>query len=230
MSRALMLRAAAGERPDTLRISRPARAVAFGKRDTVSPGYTGAVAAARAVGLEGVERLGGGRAAVFTEHTVSLAHAVGDPDPRSGVMRRFESTARLVARALSHLGVDARVGQVEGEYCPGEHSVNARGERKLAGVGQRLVSGAAHVGAVVVVSGTEEVNAILGPVYAALGLDWRPDATGAVADEASGVTWDVVAEALRGAYAERYELEPVELDEGTLALARRLAPEHHSPG
>ena len=33
ISRALMTRVAAGELPDTLRISRPAASVAFGKRD-----------------------------------------------------------------------------------------------------------------------------------------------------------------------------------------------------
>ena len=32
-------------------------------------------------------------------------------------------------------------GEVAGEYCPGQHSVNARGERKLMGVGQRLIRG-----------------------------------------------------------------------------------------
>ena len=64
------------------------------------------------------------------------------------------------------------------------------------------------------------------PVYRALGLDWDPATAGAVADEVPGTTVDDVLEALRGAYAERYR--PVEggLDEETLALARRLAPQH----
>lgn len=229
VSRALMLRVAAGERPEALRISLPGAIVAFGKRDVVSPGYAGAVRAARAGGFEAIERLAGGRAAVFTDQTVSFAHAIADPDPRARVFERFDSTAALIARALARLGVDARVGEVEGEYCPGEHSVNARGERKLMGVGQRLVSGGAHVGGVVVVEGAGRINSVLVPVYGALGIDWRPEATGAVADEAPGVTWEGVAEAIRAEYAERCELEPADLDEETLALARRLAPEHLSP-
>jgi len=51
VSRALMLRVAAGELPATLRISRPAAIVAFGKRDAVSPGYRDAVRAARSGGF-----------------------------------------------------------------------------------------------------------------------------------------------------------------------------------
>jgi octanoyl-[GcvH]:protein N-octanoyltransferase len=229
VSRALMLRAAAGEAPESLRIALPGSIVAFGRRDVVSPGYADAVRAARDGGFEAIERLAGGRAAVFTDQTISLAHAVPDPDPRPRVFERFEATAGLIAEALEALGVDARVGEVAGEYCPGQHSVNAAGRRKLMGVGQRLVSGGAHLGAVVVVEGAGRINAVLGPVYDALGLDWRPAATGAVADEAPGTTWQDVAGAIRAAYAERYELVPGEIDEETMALARRLAPEHLSP-
>ncbi len=195
----------------------------------VTPGYGRAVRAARAGGYEAVERLAGGRAAVFHDGTIALAHAVHDPDPRSHVDERFEATAGLLAAALGGLGVAARVGEVPGEYCPGAHSVNARGELKLIGVGQRLVAGGVHIGAVVVVDGAERVREILVPVYAALGLDWRPEATGSVAGEAPGVTWDAVADALVAEYADRYELEPAELDEETLGLARDLAPRHLSP-
>ena len=229
LSRALMARVAAGELPETLRIARPGAIVAFGKRDAVSPDYPSAVHAARAAGFEAVERLAGGRAAVFHEHTIAFAHAVPDPEPRTRVGERFERTAQIMAGALRRLGVDARIGEVPGEYCPGTHSVNARGERKLMGVGQRLVAGAAHVGGVVVVDGAERVVDVLVPVYAALSLDWRPRATGSVAAEAPSVTWEAVVGAILAEYGERYELEPAELDAATLDLASRLAPNHRSP-
>jgi len=223
-----MLRVAAGELPETLRISRPGSIVAFGKRDAVSAGYADAVRAARAGGFEAIERLAGGRAAVFHEDTIAFAHAIGDEDPRTNVHRRFEATANLMARALTRLGIDARVGEVPGEYCPGSHSVNAGGRRKLMGVGQRLVSGGVHVGGVVVTDGAERVRDILIPVYEALGLTWTPATTGSVASEVPGATWEQVSEAIRAEYGELYELEPAELDEETLALARRLAPDHLS--
>lgn len=229
VSRAVMLRVAAGELPETLRIARPGPIVAFGKRDVVSSGYEEAVRAARDGGFEAIERLAGGRAAVFHHETIAFAHAVPARDPRAGVKARFDATAGLVAGALRRFSIDARVGEVPGEYCPGEHSVNAGGIRKLMGVGQRLVSGGVHVGGVIVVGGADHVRDVLVPVYAALGLHWRPETTGSVAEEAPGASWDDVVEALLAEYGRRYELEPVQLDSETLRLAGRLAPEHLSP-
>lgn len=230
VSRALMLRVAGGELPETLRISRPGPAVAFGKRDVVSNGYGAAVAATRAGGFEAIERLAGGRAAVFHEQTLHFGHAVHDEEPRLKVTRRFEETANLVARAFERLGVDARVGEIEGEYCPGEHSVNARGETKLMGLGQRVIKNGAYIGGVVVVAGADRIRDVLVPVYEALGLDWRPETTGSLADEVPGIGWEDARAALEKEYAALYELEPVELDAETLTLARRLAPEHRSLG
>jgi octanoyl-[GcvH]:protein N-octanoyltransferase len=228
VSRAVMLRVASAELPETLRIARPAATVAFGKRDVVTPGYGKAVRAAREGGYEAVVRLAGGRAAVFHEETIVFGHAVPDPDPRARIAERFEATAALMATALRRLGVDARVGEVPGEYCPGAHSVNARGRVKLVGVGQRLVAGAVHVGGVVVVGGAAMVRDVLVPVYDALGLDWRPETAGSIADEAAGVTWEDAAKAIAAGYRERHGLEPAALDAETLALARRLAREHLS--
>jgi octanoyl-[GcvH]:protein N-octanoyltransferase len=227
VSRALMLRVAGGELPETLRVSRPGAAVVFGKRDVVSEGYGAAVEAARAGGFAAVERLGGGRAAVFHEGTLHFGHAVPSGEP--GLMvRRFEETAELVVRALRRLGVDARVGEIAGEYCRGEHSVNARGTKKLVGLGQRVVKGGSYVGGVLVVTGAERVREALAPVYEALGLEWLPETTGAVVDERPGVTWEDARAAIEAEYAASFDLEPAELDDETLALAERLVPEHRS--
>jgi octanoyl-[GcvH]:protein N-octanoyltransferase len=229
VSRALLERVAAGELPETLRLARPGRMVAFGKQDAVAPGYQEAARAARESGFEAILRLAGGRAAVFHEHTVELAHALPGEDVRSGVHDRFREAADRIAAALRELGVDARVGEVPGEYCPGGYSVNARGETKLAGVGQRLIRGGAHLGAVVVADGADLVRDALVPVYEALGLDWDPASAGRVADEAPGVGFDQVLDAIRAEYAREYELIDAQLDEETLELGRRLAPEHESP-
>lgn len=224
-----MLRVAAGELTDTLRISRPGPSVAFGKRDQIAAGYAEAVSAARAHGFEATERLAGGRAAAFHEGTIHLSHSVHDADPRRGVTARFDTTAALVADALRDIGVDAHVGEVEGEYCPGDHSVNARRATKLVGIGQRVIHDGAHVGGVVVVDGADRIVDVLDPVYAALDLAWRPETTGSVVLEAPAAGWDDVRAAIERRYAARYDLTPVELDRETLALARTLAPEHLSP-
>ncbi len=228
VSRALLLRVAAGELPETLRLTRPEPMVAFGKQDAVAPGFDAAVSAAAGAGFESVLRLAGGRAAVFHEDTVSLAHAVPEDAPRLGIRARFEHVAGLIVRVLEGLGVDARVGEVPGEYCPGSYSVSARGELKLAGTGQRLVAGGAHVGAVLVVGGAGRVRAALEPVYEALGLEWSPATTGDVAGEAPGTTWEEVRGALLAEYAHGREIVEAPLDEDTLDLARRLADEHRA--
>lgn len=211
---------AAGAMPETVRLVETGRAVTFGKLDLLSEGYEDAAGAARALGFEPVVRLAGGRAAVFHEGTLSLGHALRDPDPRPGIRSRFDDTSGRVASALRRLGVDARVGEVPGEYCPGGYSVNARGRTKLAGVGQRVVSGAAYVGAVIVVAGADRIRAVLAPVYDALGLAWDPAAVGAVEDELPGVTLGDVRDALRAEYGRAGELTDVGLDDTTLALAR----------
>jgi octanoyl-[GcvH]:protein N-octanoyltransferase len=250
VSRAVMHRVAQGALPETLRLARPAAVVAFAKRDALARGYARALAVGRGRGFGAILRLAGGRAAVFHEGTLELAHAVPDPDPKPRIHERFEATATLIARALRGLGVDARVGEVPGEYCPGRWSVNAAGARKLAGIGQRVVAGGSHTGAVIVVGGAERVREVLEPVYQALELEWDPRTVGAVEDEVRGrpaaggalprtaapepvasgdPLWAAVRDALLAEYAERFELVPGELDGQTLALAHRLAAEHRPP-
>jgi lipoate-protein ligase A len=219
----------AGELPETLRLARPGAFVAFAKRDVVVAGYHEAVRAARREGFGAVVRLAGGRAAIFHEDTIELGHAQPDPDPRARIHERFERTSLRIAAALRGLGVDARVGEVPGEYCPGRYSVNARGVSKLAGVGQRVVAGGSHTGVVLVVAGEERIKRALGPVYSALGLEWRPEVTGSVASENGSAAWTSVRDALIDEYARDYDVMESELDEDTLALARRLAPEHRPP-
>lgn len=201
----------------------------FGRLDAVSDGYSEAITAAQREGFAGVERLEGGRAAVFHEHTVAFAHTVPALHPIESTHARFEDTAALIARALARLGVDARVGEVSGEYCPGAYSVNARGAIKLMGVGQRVVAGAAHIGGVIVVREAERVRRVLLPVYAALGLEWEPAITGAVEDEVRGVTFEDAEQALLEEYAQRFELTEVAIDEDSAALAAQLESEHEAP-
>jgi lipoate-protein ligase A len=226
-----MQRVAAGELPETLRLARPGPMVAFAKQDAVAPGYADAVRAARASGFDAVLRLAGGRAAVFHEQTIALAHAVPDAAPRTGIHSRFARTADLIAHALRELGVDAHVGEVPGEYCPGGYSVNARDTVKLAGIGQRIIAGASHMGGVIVVGAAGRVRDVLVPVYEALDLSWDPSTAGAVEDEVDGrgpASWSAVRDAILVEYGRDYEIVEAELDPETVGLARQLAPEHRA--
>jgi lipoate-protein ligase A len=222
VSRALLLGAADGSQPESLRLYRPDDVVAFSVSDASRPGFPRALEAARSAGFDASLRLAGGSAAVFHRDTVAFAWCLPAADARRDIRARFERVADLIASALRRLGVDARVGEVEGEYCPGAYSVNAGGRRKLMGVGQRIVQGAAHVGGVLVVDGSARVRDALVPVYAALGLDWRPETAGSVADELGSLAWESVRDALLAEAGARWELEPATLDEAVLARAREL--------
>jgi lipoate-protein ligase A len=226
VSRALLLAVGAGRSPAALRLYDPGDVLAFSLLDRVQPGFREAVAAARAQGFEAVLRLAGGRAAVFTRQTLGFAWCVPDPEPRAGVAARFEEIAEAVSAALRSLGVDARVGAVPGEYCPGEHSVNARGRTKLMGVGQRIVKGAAHVGGVIVLGGSARIRAVLEPVYERMGFAWDPESVGAIEDEVGAVSRTAVIDALLVELAKAHALERAPLPRPLLAAAAEREGEH----
>jgi octanoyl-[GcvH]:protein N-octanoyltransferase len=230
VSHATLRLVAGGRLPETLRIHRPGRVVAFGPRDRVASGFEAAVEAARRQGFGRVERLAGGRAAVFHEGTIALSWAIPDPQAREGIRPRFEALAEIVVEGLRALGVDARIGEVPGEYCPGEHSVNARGRTKLMGVGQRIIDGAAHVGGVIVVDGAQPIRDVLVPVYSALDIEWDPATVGSVVEEAPEVGWDAVAEALLISFGRRHDLEEDRIGKETLGLATDLISRHAVAG
>jgi lipoate-protein ligase A len=224
LSAALLRDVANGTRGPVLRLQRHVPAVAFGRLDALASGYDAALAAARALGFEPFERLAGGRAAVYHEGVLTIGEVLRDREAAIHIAQRYEETAGAIARALGSLGVDARVGAVAGEYCAGDFSVNAGGVRKLSGTAQRVVRGAAYVGTVLVVEGAERVGAVVEAVYAALGLEVDPAATGAVADDVPGVTLDAVEDALVAAYAARFgeALVPIQADAEVVAAAHRL--------
>lgn len=214
-----------------MRLHRPGRVLEFGRRDAVAPGFEDAVRVARETGFEPVIRLAGGRAAVYHEGTLALSLALSDPRPASRTHARFELLAELLAAALRDLGVDARIGEVPGEYCPGEWSVNARGRSKLVGIGQRLIRGGAHLGAVIVVRDSALVREALVPAYAALGLSWDPATAGSIEDELAGAELDAAEAAILTRVAADWA-PPIEadLDPETLAVAERLEPSHRPRG
>jgi lipoate-protein ligase A len=224
VSRAILTRVAAGELAATARVHVPGREVAFGRQDAASPGFERAAEAARAAGFTAAVRMAGGRAAVFHEGTVAIARAYPDPAPSRRTYQRFEEMAAIVARALGRLGVSgAEVGEVPGEYCPGAYSVGVAGRRKLAGIGQRMIRGGAHVGVVVVASGEEAIREVLVPVYDALGLEWDPATAGSASAELGReVSAEELASAVVAELGSAYELTETDVDDETMRLARRL--------
>ncbi|MDN5813752.1 MAG: lipoate--protein ligase family protein [Arthrobacter sp.] len=205
----LLERVRDGESGPTLRLYRPEPTVAFGQRDIRLPGYGQATASARRLGFAPVVRKAGGRAAAYHQGTLIVDHVEPAGEAMLGHQDRFRILGELYARALGDLGIEAEVGEIPGEYCPGEFSVHGRpgpGSRttspvKLVGTAQRVVSGAWLFASVFVVEDSAPLRAVLESVYADMGLDFDPTTAGAAEDLVPGTTVEAVEQALLQAYA-----------------------------
>lgn len=206
----LLERVRDGESGPTLRLYRPEPTVAFGQRDIRLPGYEEATASARSLGFAPVVRKAGGRAAAYHQGTLIVDHVEPAGEAMLGHQERFKVLGGLYAQALESLGIEADVGEIPGEYCPGEFSVHGLpgpGSRtgspvKLVGTAQRVVSGAWLFASVFVVEDSAPLRAVLEAVYADMGLGFDPTTAGAAEDLVPGVTVDTVEQALLQAYAQ----------------------------
>ncbi|MEC7852949.1 MAG: hypothetical protein VXX27_00385 [Pseudomonadota bacterium] len=104
--------------------------------------------------------------------------------------------ARLLSGLLISLGVDARIGAVDGEYCPGRFSVNAAGQRKLIGLSQRMTASAYYLGAVIAVEPDKHALRATRQAYPLLDLDIDISTFGALAEEVDGITAEIFIDAL----------------------------------
>lgn len=170
-----------------VRVWQPHRQVAFGRRDSHAAGYEDAKAAAEDRGYHAIVRRVGGRAVAYTGRTLAVASAVPIGDVRRGMCDRYGELSETLVDTLSALGAEITRGEPADAYCAGSHSVSgvdATGEPtgKLAGVAQRVQSGAALVAANLTVAEAdiEAVRSVLGPVYHALDVPFDPSTVGSV--------------------------------------------------
>ncbi|WGW14114.1 lipoate--protein ligase family protein [Saxibacter everestensis] len=225
-ARALLERAQSGALPGALRIYRPEPTVAFGQRDRFLPGFPAAVEAARSHGFEPVIRGLGGRAAAYHRGSLVVDHIEASQNAIAETQSRFAGFGDLIADALRSVGVDARVGEIDGEYCPGEYSINGGGRIKLVGTAQRIVSGAWLFSMAILVEDSAPIRVVLDEVYPRLGLPWKPETAGTAEDLTAGITVDAVKAAVVEAYRRDYAITTAHIDQGTRLLAERLAPAH----
>jgi octanoyl-[GcvH]:protein N-octanoyltransferase len=229
LSNALLARVARGELGPTVRLYRPGPTLAFGRLDALRPGFAEAGEAARDAGFEPIVRLAGGHAAAYHEQSLIYEEITCESDATAGLHDRFRDTAAVLADALDGFGVDARVGEIPGEYCAGAYTVSSAGRLKLAGTAQRVVRGGALVSAFVLVGGGERLRAALFDVYRALELAWDPATAGALDDVVPSVSVTAVEEAILAVRGRDHALVPAAVDERTLALARELEARHRWP-
>jgi len=203
------------------RLWTPPPAVSFGRLDLLSPGADRAVASARDAGLTPVRRLAGGRVAAIGPWTVCVGAAAPGPHGPETNRPRYEWLSGVIVQALRSLQVDARLGELEGEWCPGSWSVLV-GSSKVAGLAQRVIRLGAWVEAVIVVEAPASARRALAAVQGQLGVEWDPATFGGL----SGVTSAEVVRALRRSLGPSLETRlPAELWE----LAHSLRMGHFIP-
>ncbi len=194
-----------------VRVWRPHRQVAFGRRDVRADGYERARETAREHGFPPAERSVGGRAVAYTGTTVAFARAVPVEDYRQGLDERYEATARTVQRALWRLGVPAQRGEPDGSFCPGQRSLSYRG--KVVGIAQRVQADAAVVAGILIVDAHEEIADVLDPVYDALGAPFDPGSVGSVERAGGRADPEMVIEVLESMLVDDAEHEVRRVDE-----------------
>lgn len=220
---AMVRRVSGGMSGPVVRVYRPhAPVVAFGRRDTLRPGFSEAVKAAREAGFTPVVRSQGGRAVAYTNQSLVVDHVSPHPGLASGMNERFTTYGQLWAEVLARHSVDARVGAVPGEYCPGAYSVNARGQAKLVGTAQRVVRRAWLFSAVAIFDDTDILRPLLTVLYRILDLPFDASSVGSVRAEAPELSLDRLEAAIIAAYGDRFDLTPSVVDDELLTAAHGL--------
>ena len=227
LARAMVTEARLGRIQESLRIYRPVSpVVVFGRRDTRLPGFPRAVESARAAGFEPAVRATGGRAVAYTGAALVVDHVRHEPGSTGGQDARFAEFGQRFVDLFRGLGIDARLGAVPGEYCPGAHSVNARGVEKLVGTAQRMVPGAWLFSSLIVVGDEDRLRPVLAEVYRCLGQDFDERSVGSLSREVPGLHIDAVEAAVVDACRAGAPVTPAAVDDDLLAMARSLAPQH----
>lgn len=215
---------ASGERPATVSITPSTRHVGVTRRDTFRPGFTDAVRAAGEMDFPVLVRSAGGGATAADLGTFgfSIIRPANRTESGRGIRDRYEEAAAFVLGAFSRLGIEAEVGEVRDEFCPGDHSIRVgdrEGGMKVVGIAQRITRRATSVGGIVLVWGEQELARVLGRVYGAMRLPFRPEGVGSLSRAGYEDGTQDAIEAFTAEAVHIYGAVRTPVDEVTLALA-----------
>jgi octanoyl-[GcvH]:protein N-octanoyltransferase len=222
LQQALLEEVASGERGPTALMWTSSRYVGVTRPETRLAGFEKAARAATDLGFPVLIRNSGGGAVAANGGSISFSLTFPVGDLRQGLYDRYLEGIELVAAALRRVGVDAEGGEVEGEFCPGAHSIRSGGPRgvKHAGLAQRVTRRAARLEALILVSETEELIPALESFYGAVNLPFRPESVGDLPADVPRVM-----QALSAEVRERYGGEERQLGESLLGKARSFGGE-----
>lgn len=175
-----------------LRLRRPQPTAAFSPQDTTHPDYERIREQARANGFEPIERGTGGRLTMFDEQSLAITLIFPHAEPHAHTIRRYEIFSGAIAAALTKLGIDARVGELQNEYCPGKFSINAEGRVKLVGIAQRMNRRCVQMGAIIAFARSDKACDAIAEAYQSMGLAFDPMTYGAISELKTTVSYDQV--------------------------------------
>jgi octanoyl-[GcvH]:protein N-octanoyltransferase len=222
LQQAVLEEVAAGERGAAALMWSSSRYVGATRQETRLAGFEAATKAASDLGFPVLVRNSGGGAVAANWGSLSFSLTFPVEDLRHGLYERYSEGLDLIASALRRVGVDAERGEVDGEFCPGAYSVRSGGPGgvKHAGLAQRVTRRAARLEALILVSDTAEIRAVLERFYGLLGLPFRPESV-----DDLPVDLPRVIQALSEEVRNRYEAVEGRIEAKTLERARSMRGE-----
>jgi lipoate-protein ligase A len=222
LQQAVLEEVAAQQRGPAALMWTSSRYIGATRQETRLPGFEAATEAASDLGFPVLVRNSGGGAVAANRGSLSFSLTFPVEELRHGLYERYAGGLDLIASALRRIGVEAERGEVEGEFCPGAYSVRSGGPWgiKHAGLAQRVTRRSARLEALVLVSETDGVRAVLERVYSLLGLPFRPESVGDLPADIPRVI-EALSEEVRG----RYEAEGGQIRERTMDRAQSLRGE-----
>ncbi|SDX89909.1 lipoyl protein ligase domain-containing protein [Halopenitus persicus] len=170
--------AASGD--SVVRVWRPPKHVAFGRRDATRDGYADVREHVSDAGYAVRERAVGGRAVVHTGTTVSIAWIAPAAERRFAIPERYDRLRSWVQGALRGTHAEVSEGEPPNSWCPGDHSLMIDG--KVCGVAQRVTTDCALTAAILIVQDVAEIARLTSRIYDGLDLSFDPATVDGVRD------------------------------------------------
>ena len=182
VSRTLLDQVSSRQYPSVLRAYKGIEQIAFGPSDVRNDGYDSAVSYLKEKNFSAVNRLTGGHAVTFHPGTLIFGWMFHDLQARFRMHHYFELVSNFFQSVISDFGLNCFVGEIDGEYCSGQYSLNLDKKVKIAGIAQRIVNRAVYIGGFIAINNSDLIKAMLIPIYKNLGINWDPQTVGALND------------------------------------------------
>ena len=182
LSRALLEQTSLKKYPIILRAYKGTEQIAFGPSDARNIGYSSAVSFVKKKKFSAVNRLTGGHAVTFHSGTLIFGWMFHDLQARSKMHYYFDYVSKFFRSVIIDFGLNCFIGEIEGEYCSGQYSLNLDHKIKIAGIAQRIVNNAVYIGGFIAVENSNLIKEMLIPIYKELGIKWQPQTAGALND------------------------------------------------